>query len=129
MRRRNAIALSASVALVLVMVLSGCGTAQEDGGGGIETYRALSPLGMAPSIELVTMPPRIDTMEGKTILITYSESDPIVMPEVVDQMKTTYPTVNWIVKGKSGPSYDTTNYLTEEELAQGVDAAITGLSY
>ena len=130
---KKLIVLLASIGLVLVLVLSGCGQATTGGGGGAapagpatdKVYRCLNPLGQALPVELVAMPPRIDKLEGKKIAFIQTEADPVLMPALWDRLQKDYPTVTWV---KTVTNSTTALRMTAEE-QKGVQAAIVGVAW
>jgi hypothetical protein len=107
LKREKLIALLASVALVLVLVLSGCAapeaeviekTVEKTVTETVEvdkTYNVLNPKGDFIPVELQSMAPRLDTFEGKTIYVWQSEPDPIIMPALRERLIETYPNTNF----------------------------------
>ena len=66
----------------------------------------VNPRGALPSIRLVPMAPRLDTLEGKTVyLIAASFSVPL-MPELERILTERYPKTNWVLKNKPGSYFD-----------------------
>ena len=145
MRRNRIIALVASIVLILVVVLSGCGTAQIEPTSTptatptytgptptprveIRTvevekeYRVLNPEGIFIPVEIVPLAPRLDTINGKTIYIWQGESDPVVMPGLHTVLKANYPNTNWVYIAVSGFGASR----PEDEVLENADAAIRG---
>jgi hypothetical protein len=138
--KRQIIILLLSVVLALIFLVGGCsnpaassGTATNQGSTDVsksavtadKTYRALNPVGELPPVQLITMPPRIDKLEGKRIAFIQSEADPVVMPALWEKIKKAYPTVDWVATWSSVTS---PIKLTDEEL-KGVQAAIIGVAW
>jgi hypothetical protein len=64
----------------------------------------LSPMGIPPAIQLKTMAPRLDTLDGKTVYLVndgYLGTD-ILLKEMEDWFKTNMPKVNIVYKRKFG---------------------------
>jgi len=64
----------------------------------------LSPMGIPPAIQLKTMAPRLDTLNGKTVYLVnhgYLGTD-ILLREVEDWFKTNMPKVNIVSRKKFG---------------------------
>ena len=64
----------------------------------------LSPMGIPPAIELKTMAPRLDTLDGKTVYLVnhgYLGTD-ILLKEMEDWFKANMPEVNIVYKMKFG---------------------------
>jgi hypothetical protein len=92
-KRKKLIVLLASVALVLVLVLSGCG------GGGVaedKVYQALNPAGIFIPVDTVGLAERLDTINGKTIYLIQGEADPVIMPALNNVVNEDYPNTTWV---------------------------------
>jgi len=64
----------------------------------------LSPMGIPPAIQLKTMAPRLDTLDGKTVYLVdvgYVGTD-ILLKEMEDWFKANMPKVNIVYKRKFG---------------------------
>jgi len=64
----------------------------------------LNPLGQLPSLKLLRMAPRLNTIDGKTIYIVdvrYSDTEPF-FEEMVKLFSETYPNTKWVLKKKTG---------------------------
>ena len=64
----------------------------------------LSPMGIPPAIELKTMAPRLDTLDGKTVYLVnhgYLGTD-ILLKEMEDWFKANMPKVNIVYRKKFG---------------------------
>jgi ABC-type glycerol-3-phosphate transport system substrate-binding protein len=95
LRSKKLIVLLASVGLVLALVLTGC-AGNGDGGGQTvvevePTLQVLNPQGIPGEVELHSLAPRIDSLEGKTILFYESEANNQQLPELLKQMEARYP--------------------------------------
>jgi hypothetical protein len=113
-RTKNLIALGASIALVLVMVLTGCGQATTAPSTPstpstpsapqvvtktvqVEmTYKALNPVGIFIPVETKALAKRLDTIVGKTIYICQGEADPLIMPALYKVMVAKYPQTKFL---------------------------------
>jgi len=68
----------------------------------------LNPRGIQPSIRLIPMAPRLDTLDGKTIYVVdtkYPLTKPFVQ-EVYNVLKGKYPKTNWVFRDKIGSYFD-----------------------
>ena len=65
----------------------------------------LNPRGTPPPIRLVPMPPRLDTLNGKTIYVINIGFGEIFLPEVQKVLSEKYPQTKWIFKRKGGRDY------------------------
>jgi hypothetical protein len=68
----------------------------------------LNPRGIQPSIRLIPLAPRLDTLDGKTIYVVdtkYPLTKPFVR-EVYNVLKEKYPKTNWIFRDKIGSYFD-----------------------
>jgi hypothetical protein len=126
---KKLVALLASVGLILVLVLSGCGPAETGDGGTVieveKTYRCLNPQGEFIPVELHPLAPRLDTLAGKNIYYYQSEANPVIMPVLLERLKADYPTATWKFFETQGHGSETP---TAEEL-EGVDAVIRGIGW
>jgi hypothetical protein len=143
-RTKNLIALGASIALVLVLVLTGC--AQTTGGGGgapagkaqEPTYKALSATGIFIPVETKALGPRLTTVVGKTLYICQGEADPVIMPAVNKMMRVKYPNTKFIYYDRSdfGPNVPGTGGVTtstrlpeDPDILKKVDGVVRGIGW
>lgn len=78
--------------------------AQAQGEAVEQKITVLSPMGIPPAIQLKTMAPRLDTLDGKTVYLVdvgYVGTD-ILLREVEDWFKANMPTVNIVYRMKFG---------------------------
>ncbi|MFC2023033.1 hypothetical protein ACFLTL_02635 [Chloroflexota bacterium] len=138
MRRNRAIALVASIVLIIVLVLSGCGSSNGGNGGGDKEYRALNPAGMFIPVETQGLSPRLDSFSGKTIYVCQAEADPVIMPALYEVLKRDYPQNTYIYYDRSdfGPSTpgtggtaNTSGEPEDPDILSKVDAVIRGISW
>ena len=138
MKNKRLVALLASVALVMVLVLSGC-AAQEAPEPEIvekivektvtetveveEEYRSMSPRGIQLPVEIMPLAERLDTFDGKTIWINAGEADPVIMPALAAAMPIAYPNTTFVFHnpingmGASAP---------DDQTVEEADAVIRG---
>ena len=66
----------------------------------------LNPLGTPPSIKLIPMAPRLDTIEGKTIYVDNNgyPGTSVLLPELIAVMKERFPTTKFIYNEKPAGS-------------------------
>jgi hypothetical protein len=99
---KRLITLVASVGLVLVLVLIGCSQTTTGGGGGAPagnvqepTYNCLNPQGEFIPVQTVGLAPRLDTFDGKTMWVSQTEADPVLMPALYARLVKDYPKTDW----------------------------------
>jgi hypothetical protein len=88
-------------------------------------YACLNPKGEFIPVEIYPLAPRLDTFDGKTVLLYASEANPVIFPILGPLMEETYPntTFEYIWTERYGESTP-----TEEQLAK-YDAVIRGISW
>ena len=138
MRKKKVIVLLASIGLILALVLSGCAattpepeviekTVTETVTQTVEVekvYKYVNPKGEFIPVELNPIAPRLDTFDGKTILLYASEANPVIFPVLGPALEAMYPNTTfeyvWTEAfGASSPS--------EEELQY--DGCVRGISW
>lgn len=103
MKKAKVIALFSSIALALVLVLPGCAAPEAAPGEVVvkevevpELFTVLNPLGVSPEIEIQGISPRLDTLEGKHVLVVYSTGgNKYVMENLAKDLKAAVPGCNW----------------------------------
>ena len=72
------------------------------------TVTALNPLGTLPPLQLQTMAPRLDTLDGKTIYIVDAKfpASEQFGEELVKLLKESYPGTTFVYKQKAGSYFD-----------------------
>jgi hypothetical protein len=94
-----------------------------EGGIMATTYKCLNPVGIQEPIEVKSLAPRLDTIEGKTIYVCINAGgDQDITIPLLKKLPADYPNVNWVIKRKFGFSAD----LSEEE-KKDADALIAGV--
>lgn len=88
-------------------------------------YRCLDPRGIESEVDTVLLAPRLDRLDGKHIVISAQEVDPVIMPALVERLKLDLPNVDWLVKD-SGVSEQVS--LTDQEM-DATDAVIQGVAW
>jgi hypothetical protein len=151
--RRKLIALLASIALVLVLVLTGCGQATTPPSAPStsstpsapqvvketveveKTYKVVSPTGEFIPVMTQALAPRLDTWDGKTIYVCQGEADPVIMPALYPALVAKYPKTAFIYYDVSsfGPSVPgtgatatSTGQPEDPDILKKVDAVIRG---
>ena len=82
-------------------------------------YKCLNPVGIQKPLDIFSLAPRLDTINGKEICISMA-GEPDINIALEKRLKSEYPDVNW----KTKKTYQTiANQLTEEEL-KTTDAVI-----
>jgi hypothetical protein len=93
----------------------------------------LSPMGTPPPIQLKTMPPRLSTLEGKTIYFVdqgYLGSDNL-LKEMIAWFEKNQPKTNVVFKrlGRGGPGAQDPNAELWAEIKQKADAMVMGTGH
>jgi hypothetical protein len=86
------------------------------------TYKCLNPIGIQDPVDLYPLAPRLDRLDGKTIIfnrLVQVERELIIPLEKM--LRNDYPEVNWYVR-ESGPP------ISDEEL-KSADALIQGVAF
>ena len=136
MRRKKLIALLASIGLILAFVLSGCAAATPEPEviektvtqtvtNTVEvdrTYRCLNPKGEFIPVELHSLAPRLDTMDGKKILFYMAEATNMQMPTVLEWLERDYPNTEFVTVYTElwGEREPTEEYLTCDACIRGI---------
>ena len=87
----------------------------------------LNPLGTPPKIERVPMAPRLDTLDGKNIVIV-DVNFPMTeqfYDAAINLLKEKYPKVNWVVKSKTGSFFNKQPEFWKE-IKEEADGAVVG---
>jgi hypothetical protein len=90
----------------------------------------LNPRGTQPSIRLIPMAPRLNTLDGKTIYIVDTRF-PLTeqfMEELRKIMAERYPKANWVLRKKIGSYFDDDPKLWAEIKEKG-NGAIVGIGH
>ena len=136
MKKLKFITLLASIALVIVLLLTGCGAAETvttektvtktvtETVTADKSYKCLNPQGNFTPIEIYPLAPRLDTFEGKTIFFSESEANPRIMPALLRRLQDDYPNTTFPYTAVAGFGNRSP---TEEELQS--DAAIRGIAW
>lgn len=66
----------------------------------------INPRGALPSIRLVPMAPRLDTLDGKTVYLIAASFAVPLMPELEKILTERYPKTTWVLKNKPGSYFD-----------------------
>jgi hypothetical protein len=85
-------------------------------------YKCLNPIGIQDPIDLYSLAPRLDRLNGKTIMfnmLVQVERELLIPLEKM--LRSNYPEVNWIFR-ESGPP------ISDEEL-RNADALIQGVAF
>jgi ABC-type glycerol-3-phosphate transport system substrate-binding protein len=120
-KKRQVIALLASIFLVMMLVLSACGTATPTTPTTPTTpaapttpttpttpaapqvvtqqvdkvYKVINAQGSYIPVQTVAIAARLSTLDGATIYFTQSEANPRIMPELYRRLTADYPKANW----------------------------------
>jgi hypothetical protein len=90
-----------------------------------KVYKCLNPRGIEAEVDTQPLAPRLDKLDGKKIVISAQEVDPVIMPALIERLKRDLPNVNWLVKD-SGVTEQVA--LTEEEM-DSAGALIQGVAW
>ena len=88
-------------------------------------YKCLNPTGIQEPVNVEPLAPRIDRFDGKNIVISCQEADPVIMPALVKRLRQDYPNVNWTVKD----SHETSSISMTPEEMETTDAVIQGVAW
>ena len=64
-------------------------------------YKCLNPVGMQLPIKTFPLAPRLDSLDGKEIIISITGEPDITIP-LEKKLRTDYPSVNWVLKKTYG---------------------------
>lgn len=124
MKKRNLIALLATIISIVVLLVTGC-TTQTPTTPTVTTptatkpatststptttptptvvtkvvdptYQCVSPRGVQPPVNTFALAPRLDTLDGKIIYVVQGEADPVIMPALFDRLKKDYTKTTWV---------------------------------
>ena len=88
-----------------------------------KTYKCLSPVGNQATVDLKPLAPRLDTLDGKNIVVCINAGgDQDITIPLLKKLPAEYPETNWVVKRQFGFSA----VLTEEERAE-CDGVLAGV--
>ena len=83
-------------------------------------YKCLNPIGIQDPVDLYPLAPRLDRLDGKTIMfnmLVQVESD--FLASLRELLRNDYPQVNWIFR-ESGPPISDEELIKTDALIQGV---------
>ena len=83
-------------------------------------YKCLNPIGIQDPVDLYPLAPRLDRLDGKTIMfnmLVQVESD--FLASLRELLRNGYPQVNWIFR-ESGPPISDEELIKTDALIQGV---------
>ncbi len=89
-----------------------------------EKYKFLNPVGMKEGVDTFPLAPRLDTIDGKTIVFSGSGEADVVNP-LWERLNKDYPNVNWIKK----QTYTTNPHEITEEEKKTCDGLIQGVAW
>jgi len=85
-------------------------------------YKCLNPIGIQDPVDLYPLAPRLDRLEGKTIMFNMLvQVEREILIPLEKMLRGNYPEVNWIFR-ESGPP------ISNEEL-RNADALIQGVAF
>ncbi len=126
MKRGKIIALVASIALILALVLSGCNGGGGGGSSEDKEYQALNPAGIFVPVETSALSPRIDNLDGKTIYVIQGEADPVIMPALAAALPVEFPNATFVYyqpASSFGPS------ATDATVQAEADGVVRGIGW
>ena len=87
-----------------------------------KTHMILNPQGIPQPVEIKPLSPRLSTLNGKTIYVVQSETNPVIMPALWERLNKDYPKANWkqIVTDGFGPD------IPGDEVLKNAQAIIHG---
>jgi hypothetical protein len=89
-----------AIMLILTIFVTSASFAQET------KVSIINPRGALPSIRLVPMAPRLDTLDGKTVYLIAASFAVPLMPELEKILTERYPKTTWVLKNKPGSYFD-----------------------
>jgi hypothetical protein len=105
--------------------------AQARGNAGEEKITVLSPRGQPPLIQLKSMAPRLDTLEGKTVYLVndgYLGTD-ILLGEMQAWFEVNVPKLTTVYKRKGGGGFTAEDPDLWAEIKEKADAVIMGMGH
>jgi hypothetical protein len=85
-------------------------------------YKCLNPIGIQDPVDLYPLAPRLDRLDGKTIMFNMMVNvEQEFLTPLEKMLRSNYPEVNWIFR-ESGPP------ISDEELSN-TDALIQGVAF
>lgn len=88
-------------------------------------YKCLNPTGIQEAVDTEPLAARLDKLDGKTIVVSSQEADPVIMPALAERLKRDFPNVNWRIKD----SHETASISMTEEEMNTTDAVIQGVAW
>jgi len=91
----------------------------------------LSPIGIPPEIQLKTMAPRLDTLDGKTVYLVndgYLGTD-ILLKEMEDWFRANMPKVNIVYRMKGGRGFTAEDPGLWAEIKEKANAVVMGMGH
>jgi hypothetical protein len=105
--------------------------AQAKENAGKEKITVLSPKGQPPPIQLKSMAPRLDTLDGKTVYLVndgYLGTD-ILLGEMQAWFKANMPEVTTVYKRKGGGGFTAEDPELWAEIKEKADAVVMGMGH
>ncbi len=105
--------------------------AQAQGKSAQQKITVLSPVGKPPVVQLKSMAPRLDTLDGKTIYLIndgYLGTD-ILLGEMQAWFKANMPKVNIVYRVKGGGGFTAEDPALWAEIKQKADAVVMGMGH
>lgn len=104
---------------------------QAQGKDAEQKITVLSPIGIPPEIQLKSMAPRLDTLNGKTVYLVndgYLGTD-ILLGEMQAWFKANMPEVNAVYKVKGGGGFAAEDPALWAEIKEKADAVVMGMGH
>jgi len=89
-----------------------------------KVYKCLNPVGIQLPIDTFPLAPRLDTIDGKEIILSITGEPDITIP-LEKKLKSEYPTVNWKIK----KTYMIEPVRLSDEEIKTADAVIQGVCW
>jgi hypothetical protein len=96
-----------------------------------EKITVLNPLGTPPPVQLLSMAPRLDSLDGKTIYIVddgFVGGDNLLL-EMVDWFEQNYPNTRTLFKRKGGGGFEAEDPKLWAEIRENASAVIIGMGH
>ncbi len=87
-------------------------------------YKCLNPVGMQLPIKTFPLAPRLDTLDGKEIILSITGEPDITIP-LEKKLKSDYPNVNWKIK----KTYTTVPVKLSDEEMKTADALVQAICW
>jgi hypothetical protein len=132
MKRRISMIVLAVLSLSLLFCYPGLDhQAQAQGNAAGDKITVLSPKGQPPLIQLKSMAPRLDTLDGKTVYLVndgYLGTD-ILLGEMQAWFKANMPKITTVYKRKGGGGFTAEDHDLWAEIKEKADGVVMGMGH